>query len=56
MTRERPDTPAIILKERLRRIIQLSTCVADRRNLSVIPLVQTIAGAKPNAAIPRSQN
>src|SRR5208283_1950222 len=50
--RECPDAPAIILKEGLRRI-QLSTCVADNGDPSVIPLVQTIAGAKPYASVSR---
>src|SRR5208283_5915179 len=51
---ERPDAPAIILKERLRRIIRLSASFADSRHLSVIPPVQTVATGNPYAAIPRS--
>src|SRR5208283_397901 len=54
MSRERPDAPAFILKERLRRIIRLCAGFAGHRNLSVIPLVQTIATPNPYAAIPRS--
>lgn len=54
MASKSPDTGAIILIERLRRIIQPSTSVMNRRNLSITPLVQTIPGTNPNGAIPRS--
>ena len=56
LTREGPDSSAIVLKDRLRRIIRQSTRLAEDGHVSVIPPVQTIGGANPNAAISRCQH
>jgi hypothetical protein len=72
--RERPNSPYIVLKERLHTVIRQSTigylahiefsflCAAAapgrcasfavNRDLSVIPSVQTLGGAKPDTSVP----
>jgi hypothetical protein len=52
-----PDSPTVVLKEGTHHIIRQSTTpLAVDRDLPVIPPVQAIASAKPNAAIPGHQN
>ena len=51
MTRERPDSPSIILKQGLRCIIRQSTCLAEDGRLSILPPGQTLVSANPNAPI-----
>src|ERR1051325_1899666 len=50
-----PDSSAIILEKRIRRIIQLPAFLAANGitlDLSVIPSVQTSTGAEPDTSIP----
>src|SRR5271166_5275833 len=55
--RGNPDSPAVILKQGPHHIVRQSTApLAVDRNLPVIPPVQSIASAKPNAAIPGRQD
>ncbi len=56
MTRKRPDSSAIILKERLHRVIRQSTRLPENCHLSVVPSIQTIGSAHPNASIVRRQH
>jgi hypothetical protein len=52
-----PNSPAIVLKERIHVIIRQSTApFAVNGNLSVVPSVQAIPSAKPDAAIPGRQH
>ena len=51
VTRGHPDSPTIILKQRLWRIIRQSTCLAEDCRLSILPPGQTIVSANPNAPI-----
>jgi hypothetical protein len=52
-----PNSPMIILKERIHVIIrQSTTSLAVNRNLPVVPSVQAIPSAKPDAAIPVRQD
>src|SRR5208337_439990 len=50
-TREHPDSPTIILKQRLRRIIRQPTCLAEDCCLSTLPPGQALVSADPNAPI-----
>jgi hypothetical protein len=48
-----PNSPVIILRQRIHDIIRQSTVsLAVNCNLPVVPSVQAIPGAKPDAAIP----
>jgi hypothetical protein len=52
-----PNSTMIVLKERIHVIIRQSTIsLAVNRNLPVVPSVQAIPGAKPDAAIPGRQD
>src|SRR5271163_858894 len=52
-----PNPPAIILRKRIHVIIRQSTAsLAVNRNLPVVPFVQAISSAKPDAAIPGRQD
>jgi hypothetical protein len=51
MTRRHPDSPTIILKQRLRRIVRQSICLVEDCHLSVLPPGQTLVSANPNAPI-----
>ena len=51
VTREHPDSPTIILKQRLRLIIRQSTCFAEDCGLSILPPGQTLVSGNPNAPI-----
>src|SRR5208283_4636645 len=46
-----PDSPTVILKQRLQCIIRQSTCLAEGCRLSVLPPGQTLVSANPNAPI-----
>src|ERR1700730_8931664 len=54
--RGRPNSGVIGLIEGVHIIIGQSTSLAVNRNLPVIPSVQAITRAEPNATIPRRQN
>src|SRR6266566_283957 len=48
-----PNSPAIVLKKGLHGVVwQPSSSLAVDRDLPVIPSVQAVVGAKPNAAVP----
>jgi hypothetical protein len=52
-----PNSPAIVLKDGIHGVIRQSTVsLAVNRNLPVIPSVQAIRSAKPNAAILGCEN
>src|SRR5208283_5150226 len=51
VTREHPDSPTIILKQRLRLIIRQSTCFAEDGALSILPPGQTLVSGYPNAPV-----
>jgi hypothetical protein len=51
-----PNSPAIILKEGLHIIIRQSVAFPIYRDLTVVPSVQAIKSAKPDAAVPSRQN
>src|SRR5271157_1034036 len=51
VTREHPDSPTIVLKQRLRRIIRQSACLAEDGSLSILPPGQTIVSGYPYAPI-----
>src|SRR5271157_4934715 len=51
LTRESPDSPTTVLKQRRRSIVRQPTCFTEDRNLSVLPPGQTILSANPNAPI-----
>src|SRR5580658_7376661 len=51
-----PNSAAIILKERVRTILQSTASLTENRNLAVIPSVQAITRTKPNAAVSGRQD
>ena len=51
-----PNSPAFVLKERIRITRQSAVSLPISRNPPVIPSVQTISRAEPNAAIPGRQD
>src|SRR5580693_7013751 len=55
-TRGDPNSPAVVLKEGLHILIRQTTPLVVNRNLPVVPPVQAMNRAKPNAAIARRQN
>src|SRR5277367_5702037 len=55
-SRRDPNSPAIILEERVRIIRQSTASLAIDRNLPVIPSVQAITRSQPNAAVPGRQD
>src|SRR5262249_9821599 len=57
--RSDPDSPAIILKERMRSMsieVAVGCAGAGNRNLPVIPSVQAARSCEPNASVPVCQN
>ena len=56
MTRERPDAPAIVVKQRLDHIIRKSICLTEHGALSIVPPHQTIVSGDPNAPIGGSEH
>src|SRR4030095_15008125 len=52
-----PNSPASILKKRIRsKAIEFPVASVESGDLPILPSVQTIAGAEPNASIPVREN